>query len=68
MSDFAIGFVNGIFIGVALGIAVEIALGTRQKPWSELTDEEKNSRTSAIIIGMSALVVGVIVFLWLLIT
>jgi hypothetical protein len=68
MSDFVIGFANGIFIGIAVGMAIEIAMGIQQKPWSELTDEEKKDRTHAIFIGMSTLVIGVIVFLWLLLT
>jgi hypothetical protein len=68
MSDFVIGFANGIFIGMALGIAIEIAIGIKQKPWSELTEEEKKSRKNAICIGMSALVIGIIVFFWLLLT
>jgi hypothetical protein len=68
MSDFVIGFANGIFIGIAVGIAIEMAIGIKQKPWSELTDGEKETRKNAIFIGMSALVIGVIVFFWLLLT
>ena len=66
MSDFVLGFIVGIPIGAAIGIAVEIALGIQQKPWSELTEEEKKIRKSALFVGFLTLIIGVIVFLSLL--
>ncbi|HIH28198.1 MAG TPA: hypothetical protein HA260_00170 [Thermoplasmata archaeon] len=66
MSDFVIGFVIGIPIGAALGIAIEIAIGIKQKPWSELTEEEKKIRKNALFVGIITLIIGVIVFLSLL--
>jgi hypothetical protein len=66
MSDFVVGFVIGIPIGTALGIAIEIALGIQQKPWSELTEEEKKIRKNALFVGFITLIIGVIVFLSLL--
>lgn len=66
MSDFVIGFVIGIPIGTALGIAIEIAIGIQQKPWSELTEEEKKIRKNALFVGTMTLIIGVIVFLSLL--
>jgi hypothetical protein len=63
MSDFVVGFVIGIPIGTSLGIAIEIALGIQQKPWSELTEEEKKIRKNALFVGFITLIVGVIVFL-----
>lgn len=66
MSDFVVGFIIGIPIGVALGIAIEIAIGIQQKPWSELTDEEKKIRKNALFVGIMTLIIGVIVFLSLL--
>jgi hypothetical protein len=63
MSDFVIGFVIGIPIGAALGIAIEIAIGIKQKPWSELTEEEKKIRKNALFVGFITLIIGVIVFL-----
>jgi len=68
MSDFIIGFVIGNPIGTAVGIAIEIAISIQQKPWSELTEEEKKIRKNALIVGTITLIVGVIVFLWLLLT
>jgi hypothetical protein len=55
-------------MGTAVGIAIEIAIGIHQKPWSELTNEEKNIRKNALIVGTITLVVGVIVFLLSLLT
>jgi hypothetical protein len=66
MSDFVVGFVIGIPMGTALGIAIEIAIGIRQKPWSELTEEEKKIRKNALCVGIVTLIIGVIVFLSLL--
>jgi len=66
MSDFVVGFIIGIPIGTALGIAIEIALGIQQKPWSELTEEEKKIRKNALFVGFITLIIGVIVFLSLL--
>jgi hypothetical protein len=63
MNDFIIGFIIGVPIGTAIGIAIEIALGIRQKPWSELTDQEKKIRKNALFAGTVALLIGVIVFL-----
>ncbi|VVB61858.1 Uncharacterised protein [uncultured archaeon] len=63
MSDFVIGFITGIPIGTAVGIAIEIALGIHEKPWSDLTEEEKKIRKNALFIGIITLIVGVIVFL-----
>lgn len=67
MSDFVVGFIIGIPIGAAIGIAIEIALGIQQKPWSELTEEEKKIRKNALFVGFLTLIIGVIVFLSLLV-
>jgi len=66
MSDFIVGFVLGVPIGTAIGIALEIAIGIQQKPWSELTEEEKKIRKNALFIGTLTLIIGVTVFLSLL--
>jgi hypothetical protein len=66
MSDFVVGFIIGIPIGAALGIAIEIAIGIQQKPWSDLTDEEKKIRKNARFVGIITHIIGVIVFLSLL--
>jgi hypothetical protein len=66
MSDFIVGFVLGVPIGTAIGIALEIAIGIQQKPWSELTEEEKKIRKNALFVGTLTLIIGVIVFLSLL--
>ncbi len=66
MSDFVVGFIIGMPIGTSLGIAIEIALGIQQKPWSELTEEEKKIRKNALFVGSLMLIIGIIVFLSLL--
>ncbi|MCX6661516.1 MAG: hypothetical protein NTY91_03095 [Euryarchaeota archaeon] len=68
MSEFVVGFVIGIPIGTAIGIAIEIAIDIQQKPWSELTDEEKKIRKNALFVGTMSLIIGVIVFLMLLLS
>jgi hypothetical protein len=65
MSGFIIGFAIGIPLGTALGIALDIAIGTLQKPWSELTDEEKKIRKNALWLGLFTLVLSIAVFVWL---
>ena len=64
MSDFVIGIPIGIAIGIAIGISIGIAMGKKQKPWSEMTEEEK--RTRKILIGVLSIIciIGIIVFLW----
>ena len=61
------GFAAGIGIGFVLGL-VAGRLGVKQKPWSELTEEEKKTRK--ILIGVSSVLVllGVVAFLWILLT
>ena len=64
MSDFVIGIPIGIAIGIAIGISIGIAIGKKQKPWSEMTEEEKRIRKMVIGVGMIILIFGVMVGLW----
>ncbi|KON27477.1 hypothetical protein AC481_04930 [miscellaneous Crenarchaeota group archaeon SMTZ-80] len=64
MSDFVIGIPIGIAIGIAIGISIGISIGKNQKPWSELTEEEKKNRKLLIAAGFIIFVIGLIVFLW----
>ena len=66
MSDFVIGIPIGIAIGVSIRISIGIAIEKNQKPWSELTEGEKKTRKIAIGAGSVILLLGFIVFLWLL--
>jgi hypothetical protein len=68
MSDFVIGIPIGMAIGIAIGISIGIAFGKEQKPWSELTDEEKRIRKILIGAGIIIFVLGLIVFLWRLLS
>ena len=62
MSDFVIG----IPIGIAIGISIGISIGKNQKQWADLTEEEKKTRKLVIGTGIAMLLLGIIVFLWLL--
>ena len=64
MSDFIIGIPIGIAIGIAIGISLGISIGKKQKPWSELTEEEKKQRKLLIGIGVIILLIGFITGLW----
>lgn len=68
MSDFVIGIPIGVAIGIAIGISIGIAIGKNQKPWSEMTDEEKKQRKILIGIGIIFFIIGLIVFLWRFLT
>ena len=64
MSDFVIGIPIGMAIGIAIGLNLGIIIGKNQKPWSELTEEEKRQRKMLIGAGMIILIFGVLVGLW----
>ena len=66
MGDFLIGIPIGVAIGIAIGLNLGIIIGKKQKPWSELTNEEKRLRTIDVGVGSAFLFVGLIIFLWLL--
>lgn len=68
MSDFVIGIPIGIAIGIAIGLNLGIIIGKKQKPWSELTEEEKRNRKIAIVAGLLLLGLGIVVFLWRFLT
>jgi hypothetical protein len=64
MSEYVIGMNIGIALGIAIGISIGIAIGKKQKPWSELSDEEKRMKKIFIGSGFIMLALGVITFLW----
>ena len=55
MGDLGIGYAIGIFTGLAIGLAV----GRRQKRWSELTQKEKRIRIGLIAAGVVLLAAGI---------
>ena len=59
MSDWGVGYAIGIFTGLAIGLAV----GRRQKPWSELTQKEKRIRIGLIAAGVVLLATGIVMLL-----
>lgn len=62
MSDWVVGYIMGMAVGIAAGFAIGLAAGKKQKPWSELTEEEKKFRKLLIGAGVALLVLGVIFF------
>jgi hypothetical protein len=61
------GFATGIGIGFVLGLVVG-RLGVKQKPWSELTEKEKRTRKILIALSSALVLLGVVAFLWILLT
>lgn len=61
------GFATGIGIGFMLGLVVG-RLGVKQKPWSELTEKEKKTRKILIGVLSFLALLGVVAFLWILLT
>ncbi len=59
MGDLGIGYAIGIFTGLAIGLAV----GRRQKRWSELTQKEKRIRIGLIAAGVILLAAGIVMLL-----
>ena len=67
MDGYTIGMTIGILIGIAIGISIGISIGRKQKPWSELSEEEKKHKKIIIGVGVIILLIGFIVNLWLFI-
>lgn len=59
MGDLGIGYAIGIFTSLAIGLAV----GRRQKRWSELTQKEKRIRIGLIAAGVVLLAAGIVMLL-----
>ena len=70
MSDLTAVLLQGMYmgIGIAIGLSIGIAIGKKQKPWSEMTEEEKRMRKIAISAGIILLIIGVCINLWFFIT
>ena len=64
MSDFVIGIPIGLGIGLLIGMYLGIIIGKKQKPWSELTEEEKRHRKIIIGAGVIILIFGALTGLW----
>ena len=61
MECYTIGMAIGMVIGLAIGISIGMALGQKQKPWSELTEEEKKRKKILIGAGIIILVLGILI-------
>jgi hypothetical protein len=64
MSYLVIGMALGLSIGFAIGLNFGIIIGKKQKPWSELTDEERRQRKLLIGAGVIILIIGFFTGLW----
>ena len=64
MNDFVTGIPIGIVIGIAIGISIGIIIGKKQKPWSEMTEEEKRIKKITISCAMIILIFGLLLGLW----
>jgi hypothetical protein len=64
MSFLIIGMTLGLAIGFAIGLNIGIIIGKKQKPWSELTDEEKKQKKILIGAGIIILTIGFLTGLW----
>ena len=65
MDGYTIGMVAGILMGLAIGISLGISIGRKQKPWSELSKDEKRNKKIIIGIGVIILLIGLILNTWL---
>ena len=61
------GFAAGIGVGFAVGLVVG-RLGVQQKPWSELTEKEKQTRKIVIGAGSFLLLLGIVALVWVLLS
>jgi len=61
MEYYIIGMAIGMAMGLAIGISIGMTIGQKQKPWSELTEEEKKRKKILIGAGIIVLVLGVLI-------
>ena len=65
-ASFSIGMLLGAIAGIGIGVSIGIAMGTKQKPWSELSKKEKKRKIATITAGVVLFVAGLVVFLIML--
>jgi hypothetical protein len=64
MSYLTIGITLGLAIGFAVGLNIGLIIGKKQKPWSELTEEEKRQKKILTSVGIIILIMGFLTGLW----
>jgi hypothetical protein len=62
MSEWVVGYIMGMAVGIGAGFAIGFAASKQQKPWSELTEQEKRIRKLLTGAGVALLVLGAMVF------
>jgi hypothetical protein len=58
-TSFAVAFGMGMAVGLSIGIVA----GKRQRPWSELTENERRTRIWLVAAGAFLVVAGIAAFL-----
>ena len=58
MTDWYIGFIMGLGIGIAIGLS----FGKKQKSWHEMTDREKKLRVILMILIAIGVIAGLVTF------
>lgn len=64
MDSYTIGMTIGMALGIVIGISIGISIGKKQKPWSEMTYEEKRNKKLIVGAGIIILLIGLILNLW----
>ena len=57
------GYAIGLAVGLSIGLVTGIAIGKKEKPWSELSPQEKKLKIAAVVLGVIMLIAGVVAFL-----
>jgi len=56
------GYAIGLAVGFGAGLATGMALGKKQKPWPELSPQEKKLKILFVIVGFILFLAGVAAF------
>ena len=57
------GYAICLAVGNGAGIVIGLAIGRKEKPWSELTAAERKNRLIAIVVGSVLCIAGIVVLL-----
>ena len=60
MSDWVVGYA----VGMASGLAIGLIVGRKQKPWSELSENQRKLMIGLIAAGVILLAAGIVVFIY----
>ena len=57
------GYAIGPAVGLSVGLVTGIAIGKKEKPWSEISPQDKKQKIMFIAVGVVMLLAGVVAFL-----